>query len=135
MEVFRVHRRTVGAQHRVRHGVHVQRLTIQRSVALQVLIGDELRLRRFREVLAGEPLVVQPSQVSDLVERRIEKILQILDLVDVVVRVDHVIPIDDVLQVEHLRQVVDTLLDDVALPATGRRAVDVPLGRDVRVLA
>ncbi|KOX75888.1 hypothetical protein WN51_12318 [Melipona quadrifasciata] len=133
VEVFRVHHRTVSAENGVRHGVHVQRLTIQRSVALQVLIGDELWFRRFREVLAGEPLVVQSSQVSDLVERRIQKILQILDLVDVVVRVDHVIPIDDVLQVEHLRQIVDTLLDDISLPTTGRRAVDVPLGRRGRV--
>jgi len=70
--------------------------------------------------------------MSDLVESRIQQVLEVLDLVDVVVGVDHVVSVDDVLRVEHLCEIVDILLDDISrLAAAGRRMIDVILlGRD-----
>ena len=89
---------TVGGQHRLGHRVQVHRVLFhQAAVGFEVLVGDKARVMEAHEALASQPLVIKPPQMSDLVEGRIQQVLEIFYLVDIVIRVDNVVPIDYVL--------------------------------------
>jgi len=131
VEVLGVHHGSIGAQHRIR-----QRVQLKESpatvcpVALQVLIGNELGFGYQREALAVRAFVVEPSQMPDLVEGRIQQVLEVLDFVNVVIGIDHVASIDDILRVQHLCEIVDVFLDDISRPAAaGCHVIDVVLLR------
>jgi len=52
--------------------------------------------------------------MPNLVESRIQQIFEIFYLVNIVIGVDNMISVDDVFWLEHLRQVVNIFLNDVA---------------------
>jgi len=66
--------------------------------------------------------------MPNLVESRIQQIFEIFYLVNIVIGVDNVISVDDVFWLEHLRQVVNIFLNDVAgSTAAGRNMLVVML--------